>query len=685
MYESNEQLEPQFRLSRGGLTLNGNNESDYFLAVDDMDADGSLDIISAANYIDDEPGGMQYLQISVMSIDSSLSNSTIKANRYYEQPVSNNWIDRHFAIALGDFNGDRTWLGSPVHYRRTEVIQPSVILNTPPIHYDILNSAVYDISGCYPDQSCDFLSTYTQTSTTDRTVTIETHEDWGVSASLELIASVVKEKATAIYGEKFSNKSTDSETITISTGRIASGDDWIFTNIYDIDFYEYPVYDGEDPAPLGYFIVSNPGTPRSLWIEAKDDLLLGNQFRPDHEVGNILSYRQSTTFDLSGHIYDFPEQTVGGTGNSFVSLQLSTFSENAAETSWDSGLEINATIGETFDVYGIELGFEIETGAHYNFGEITTQTISVDNSLEMRGDLGHTQPQFGTSGTYQVLPYAYWTSYGALALDYKVNIPDGDNFWQNNYGGKSDIAFSLPWRYDQEKGIPFPANDASYRSRTRDIILLDSDPRYGDTVRVIARIRNMGLESVSTPVQVQFYLGDPAADGALIGETQLDTILSSRTSQNVFIDWIIPAGASYTDERIYVLLDPDNLITNEVHEDNNSGWAPVIASGTPTSLTTHSRQLRQFVLDQAYPNPFNPQTTIGYSLGTKSNVSVKIYDIIGREIATITDGIKDAGKYEVMFNAEGLASGLYFYKLTAITANGKGHIFRQTRKMMYIK
>ena len=72
--------------------------------------------------------------------------------------------------------------------------------------------------------------------------------------------------------------------------RIAAGDDWIYANVFDIDFYEYPVYDSLETI-LGYFLVSIPGTPRPLWIEGKDDYVLGNQFRADHEVGNILSYK----------------------------------------------------------------------------------------------------------------------------------------------------------------------------------------------------------------------------------------------------------------------------------------------------------------------------------------------------------------------------------------------------------
>lgn len=72
-----------------------------------------------------------------------------------------------------------------------------------------------------------------------------------------------------------------------------------------------------------------------------------------------------------------------------------------------------------------------------------------------------------------------------------------------------------------------------------------------------------------------------------------------------------------------------------------------------------------FSLDQNYPNPFNPSTKITYSLPEASFVTLKVYDILGREIVTLVNEVKPSGKYEVEFNASELPSGTYVYKLTA--------------------
>ena len=84
------------------------------------------------------------------------------------------------------------------------------------------------------------------------------------------------------------------------------------------------------------------------------------------------------------------------------------------------------------------------------------------------------------------------------------------------------------------------------------------------------------------------------------------------------------------------------------------------------------------VLEQNYPNPFNPETVIAYQLPAMSNISLIVYDILGREIATIVDEVQGPGNYEVRFDADNLSSGMYFYKLTTPT-------YSKTMKMMLLR
>jgi hypothetical protein len=74
---------------------------------------------------------------------------------------------------------------------------------------------------------------------------------------------------------------------------------------------------------------------------------------------------------------------------------------------------------------------------------------------------------------------------------------------------------------------------------------------------------------------------------------------------------------------------------------------------------------RVYALHQNYPNPFNPATTIRFELPSASQVSLRVYNILGQEVVTLVNGEKSAGVYDVRFNAVGLPSGMYVYRLRA--------------------
>jgi hypothetical protein len=85
-----------------------------------------------------------------------------------------------------------------------------------------------------------------------------------------------------------------------------------------------------------------------------------------------------------------------------------------------------------------------------------------------------------------------------------------------------------------------------------------------------------------------------------------------------------------------------------------------------------------FSLEQNYPNPFNPSTTISYQVPEKEFVTLKVYNVLGKEVTTLVSEEKAVGKYEVKFDASSLTSGIYFYRLQAGS-------FVETKKMILIK
>ena len=102
-------------------------------------------------------------------------------------------------------------------------------------------------------------------------------------------------------------------------------------------------------------------------------------------------------------------------------------------------------------------------------------------------------------------------------------------------------------------------------------------------------------------------------------------------------------------------------------------------AGIVTSVSGSNEELpHSFVLGQNYPNPFNPSTTIDYLISGRRHVTMKIYDVLGRELETLVNDVKEPGRYTVTWNAIARASGVYYYQL-------KAGEFVQTKKLVLLR
>jgi F0F1-type ATP synthase beta subunit len=100
----------------------------------------------------------------------------------------------------------------------------------------------------------------------------------------------------------------------------------------------------------------------------------------------------------------------------------------------------------------------------------------------------------------------------------------------------------------------------------------------------------------------------------------------------------------------------------------------------PTEVTSDKKLVipATFKLEQNFPNPFNPNTSFTYQTGKASFVSIKIYNVLGQEVATLVNEVKQVGSYCATWNAAGMRSGIYFYKMQASS-------FSAMKKMLLLK
>ena len=122
------------------------------------------------------------------------------------------------------------------------------------------------------------------------------------------------------------------------------------------------------------------------------------------------------------------------------------------------------------------------------------------------------------------------------------------------------------------------------------------------------------------------------------------------------------------------------LAQTAVTLDANTVTKPTVVTAVENGLAPN-----EFMLSQNYPNPFNPSTTIEFQLARVSRVKLKIFDVLGREVATLINHVKPAGYGSVEWDASSVPSGVYFYRLDAVGVADPSNRFTQIRKMLLMR
>ncbi len=198
------------------------------------------------------------------------------------------------------------------------------------------------------------------------------------------------------------------------------------------------------------------------------------------------------------------------------------------------------------------------------------------------------------------------------------------------------------------------------------------------------------ISKFSSPAIVSWSAPPPASDGGVADQYVLyrstslpiqvedaRNIVAIQGTTSYFEQPLPSSGVTY-----YYGVTAVDRLQNESALSNVMG---LNATGVVAVRQTENLP-KEFVLLQNYPNPFNPSTAISYQLSAISFVSLKVYDVLGRDVATLVDGVRNAGTHTVRWNASSMPSGVYVYCLRASDAvTGSKQFYFESKKMLLVR
>ena len=240
-----------------------------------------------------------------------------------------------------------------------------------------------------------------------------------------------------------------------------------------------------------------------------------------------------------------------------------------------------------------------------------------------------------------------------------------------NNDGYDDVIIGA-YGYNSATGRAYIYYGGSAMDNTPDILLDGeaSNNSFGRSVSTAGDVNNDGYDDVIIGAvgynSAYIYYGGSAMDNTP------DVTMTGEAEDNYFGSSVSTAGDVNNDGY-------DDVIIGESGYNSWTGRAYIYSDpSAPVSVKETNLAVTEFNLLQNYPNPFNPSTTISYSIPHNGFVKITVYDITGQEVITLVNKEQAKGKYKITFDASGLNSGVYLYR---IQSGG----FTKSMKMILLK
>ncbi len=521
------------------------------LAVDDLNRDLVEEIVFFESDSDTDPDldklwFYQYQQDSLVA----LGDPFLFDNYYLPE------------IATGDFTGDSLRVGPPSYRRQYGVGDITAVINAPPKHTDVLNGVTYDINSNDPETRA--VLTREQGTTTN--VSISTRREFSLATDFTFTigapeATHTRDSIEMSYGAHFEETEGAFETVNFSQNTYAINDDALVYMRTNYDLWEYPVFKLNSDVPASYLTVIFPMDTPTMVVDTGDDC--DSWYRSRHQLDNAWTYPASDAsfYDLAQTITDRDSYRLSdGVAHDFSYLfESGEVSSYASEVQMGISNEFEWQIGgeevtvSLFDVVQFSTrmpSFMWSMRTAYNQAELSTLEITSYTSTEVQGYLNTipTGPG-GLTYDYFVRPYLYWSTNGAMVLDYTTD-PVGT--WWSEY--------DLP-----DPGFIYrncPGNKALF---SYDVVVDPPVASEGDVITATAVVRNFSNQDNHVPFLVSFYNGDPDAGGTWIADkTVAAYALGPREVLPVSTQWTA-SGAG--EQRIYAVIDSSGAL-QEIHDES---------------------------------------------------------------------------------------------------------------------
>jgi hypothetical protein len=392
------------------------------------------------------------------------------------------------------------------------------------------------------------------------------------------------------------------------------------------------------------------------------------------------------------------------------------------------GLDLITPIGEpTYSVIDgyVKLVLTIGGAAYWRIAVSPVQVSGLSDGW-LSAHLIENTIQFAVGDTVNIHDYLgdiidWYADWGHIHF---VNIRDSGSVWYYN-DGEWGINFSPILVLQPYPDVTPPYIDPVFAwskfafAKNESAIYLQPDSLIGEIDIIVKVVDYVGDSEWQQPAYTTWYTIKKISNGQIIKPRTLGQILNHKypfysggnyepfagviyqrdntllpsswmdINRNYYHNLTNNNGDSlvYLDEKALALntanyFDGDYRIIVDVYDEAGNfdidSMDVKFKNGNPVGVENEEGKIYSFNLEQNYPNPFNPSTSIQYAIGSRQFVTLKVYDVLGNEIATLVKEEKEPGFYEVEFDASNFSSGVYYYKIIS----GE---FIQTRKMVYLK